>query len=344
MLSLCCDLVMGNYFNIHAESDIVTYRAVSVRDVYNILNDLISYLLILDLRSADEFKKSHIDLAVNTDGLTDMLFRSQESPFTTIIVYEECDCSQHDSTIRHFCARMSKHRHANEGGEPLVVLHLKSFAKFYSMYPFQCTNTPMYEEGRLFPSQITDNIFLSNFGVASSKEVIQTLGITHVLNCTQDCPFVGEAAEIADSSYATKAAINSLLSDESTSKQANRSSGITLAAIQGNNVKRSLHDHGSEPMQLRIPVIDEKDEQIHTYFITAIQFLEGMGVADKAIIHCKHGQSRSAIVSAAYLVHSRGWTAQQAMNHLKACRPKVCPNEGFRGQLQSFAENYALNE
>jgi hypothetical protein len=33
------------------------------------------------------------------------------------------------------------------------------------------------------------SIYLSNFGVAGNVAVLHLLGITHVLNCTQDCPF-----------------------------------------------------------------------------------------------------------------------------------------------------------
>lgn len=328
---------MGNLFSSASEEDLIIRKQVSSNEVYNTLNDLVSYFVILDIRSAASFKQSHMDLALNPTCLQDMLYHAKQSPYTTVIVYGDCNDKKDESIISSFCFHMSRHRSKQHEG-PLQVLHLQDFASFYADYPFHCTNTSFYEEGRLYPSQITSNIFLSNFGVASSKKVINTLGITHILNCTKDCPFVGQAMDVADSAQALNAAINSFetvplpLSEE-----------CTLNCKE----EQLIGDSGGRSAQVilaRIPVVDDKDQQIHEHFCNAIQFLSAMGSSGRAIIHCKHGQSRSATIAAAYLIKTNGWSVDQAIAHLKACRPKVCPNEGFIAQLREFADQCNNNQ
>jgi protein-tyrosine phosphatase len=324
---------MGNLFSGHTSQGLlVTCDVATARNIYNTLNDLTSYLIVLDIRSPAAFKKSHVDLALNPGGLSDMLYHAQQSPFTTVIIYGDSSKQDNTKLLHQFCSCMTRHR-TNQQEGPLQVFHLQDFQSFQLEYPFQCTHSPMCEEGRLFPSQITDNIFLSNFGVASSRKVIQTLGITHILNCTTDCPFVGQSTDTADSAQALNVAINSF--DTAAAAAAAAPQQVDTATQDDTSNNRT--DGDSSILLVRVPVVDEKDQQIHEHFSEAIQFLLSMGAHDRAIIHCKHGQSRSATVAAAYLIHHFNWTVDQALAHLKACRPKVCPNEGFVLQLHAFA-------
>jgi len=299
-------------------------EVVTSRQVYNTLNDLLSYLVVIDMRSIEEFQTSHMDLALHASGIESMLEVAQESPFTTIVVYGEHGDPSNDAKLETFRHRMTRHRMTENLG-PLNILYLKSYSTFNSEYPFMCTDSAAYEEGRLFPSQITESVFLSNFGVASSRKVLQRLGITHVLNCTKDCPFAGQVNDTADTASALQAAFTSL--------------DTTIESYQFEELPSSSR---LEPLQsltcLRIPVIDEKDQQIHEHFEAALRFLGSMKEGDRVVIHCKHGQSRSATVTAAFLIDKYNWDVSYTLNYLKTCRPKVCPNEGFVAQLQSFAE------
>jgi hypothetical protein len=53
-----------------------------------------------------------------------------------------------------------------------------------------CTDHALYQEGRLFPSHVDENVFISNYGIATDAHVYECLGLTHVVNCTPDVPFV----------------------------------------------------------------------------------------------------------------------------------------------------------
>ena len=317
---------MGSVFSSASEEGVVECEVVSPINVYNALNDTTSYFIVLDLRSEMEYIKSHIDLAANASTLESLVSLTQESSYTTVIMYGSYSTLPRDKVlVNKFCTEMNKYRIKKKEGV-LKVLYLHEFNDFYNDYTFQCTNTVNYEEGRLYPSQITDNIFLSNFGVASSRKVTHTLGVTHVLNCTKDCPFVGEKTDTADSFVALESAFN--FADVSTAMIPSTNDNTTT--------KKAIDLPQNEIKFHRVPVVDEKDQQIHEHFGSAVKFLSSMSLHDKAIIHCKHGQSRSATVAAAFLIHKFGWDVDTALNHLKSCRPKVCPNEGFVTQLHLY--------
>ena len=199
--------------------------------------------------------------------------------------------AEEDATCAEVFSRLN--RRYTRALRPARLVDHNAFAE---LYPFLMTGHPHYVEGRLFPSQIDDRVFLSNYGVASNPDVVRLLGITHVINCTVDCPFVVLPPE------------------------------CDPMAVQ--------------PALLRIPVIDESDQQIGSYFRVASEFLDA-ALADhvsRVLIHCKHGQSRSAAVAAAFLIACRGHTTDTALTSLKASRPKVSPNAGFVVQLRHFEQ------
>jgi hypothetical protein len=54
---------------------------------------------------------------------------------------------------------------------------------------------------------------------------------------------------------------------------------------------------------------------------------------ERALVHCRAGVSRSAAVVVAYVMHHKQWSLQQALDHVRARRPIVCPNRGFMQKL-----------
>ncbi len=51
------------------------------------------------------------------------------------------------------------------------------------------------------------------------------------------------------------------------------------------------------------------------------------------------GISRSATVVCAYLIAHRHMEAEEAVTYVQAKRPVVCPNWGFRYQLERYARD-----
>lgn len=50
---------------------------------------------------------------------------------------------------------------------------------------------------------------------------------------------------------------------------------------------------------------------------------------DNVYVHCFAGVSRSALVTAAYLMFKNSWTREQALDFLRSKRPRVRPNDAF---------------
>ncbi|KAF9647180.1 phosphatases II [Thelephora ganbajun] len=57
----------------------------------------------------------------------------------------------------------------------------------------------------------------------------------------------------------------------------------------------------------------------------------------KVLVHCVMGISRSATVVSAYLIARDAMTAPEAIDFIRERRPIICPNIGFRRQLDEYA-------
>ncbi|KAF8889666.1 hypothetical protein BD779DRAFT_325060 [Infundibulicybe gibba] len=106
-------------------------------------------------------------------------------------------------------------------------------------------------------------------------------------------------------------------------------------------------------MRHQILLDDTEDEDILVHLSPSIHFIQaeldkGRGV----LVHCQAGVSRSAAIVAAYLMYSKGITAEAALEMIRKARPyieyvstthddaspsrKLRPNEGFMQQLEIF--------
>lgn len=63
---------------------------------------------------------------------------------------------------------------------------------------------------------------------------------------------------------------------------------------------------------------------------------DGRGV----LVHCKHGQSRSAAVLISWLMGRESISLDVALARVQACRPSVNPNDGVMAQLKAYAAQH----
>lgn len=86
-----------------------------------------------------------------------------------------------------------------------------------------------------------------------------------------------------------------------------------------------------------VPVLDSPDCDIAALFDECIAFIDAaLASGGRVLVHCFAGRSRSASVVLAYLMRVHGMALADALEHLRAVRPVVCPNSGFMRQLEAF--------
>jgi len=83
-----------------------------------------------------------------------------------------------------------------------------------------------------------------------------------------------------------------------------------------------------------IDIFDDPDLIIDSYLDEAASFIDRViSEGRPVLVHCYMGVSRSSTVTLVYLMKYRGMTLQDAYDHVKIRRPKVCPNSGFMAAL-----------
>jgi dual specificity phosphatase 12 len=94
----------------------------------------------------------------------------------------------------------------------------------------------------------------------------------------------------------------------------------------------------------RVPVNDDStDWEVMADHLPDVMSLidESIQRGDSVLIHCYAGISRSASVAAAYLMHSNGLNASQAVRRIQAAKPETFSNGlNFYAALKYFEETH----
>jgi hypothetical protein len=68
-----------------------------------------------------------------------------------------------------------------------------------------------------------------------------------------------------------------------------------------------------------------------------VEFIQTERAQGRSVyVHCQNGVSRSAFVTAAYLMQREGWSREQAIEFLRQRRPGVRPNPAFVQRLADW--------
>jgi protein-tyrosine phosphatase len=86
----------------------------------------------------------------------------------------------------------------------------------------------------------------------------------------------------------------------------------------------------------RIPIFDNKGEDIMQHMETAYKFIEEGKHYGSILVHCRKGVSRSASYVIGYLMSKNELTYNEAVSFVKSLRSIVQPNSSFETQLQAF--------
>lgn len=276
--------------------------------------------LVVDCRNEVEFLSSHLDTSIHhSNKLRNPCSNIQSkelAKYDAIVVYSGNVEKSNHLILTETCNKILRIKN-QYNLSTLKVLKLEGgFNHYHSSYPFHCSDYPGYQHGMLFPSHIEDRVYLCAGGIATNVDVLRALKVTHIVNCTVDYPFVNEIP---------------------------MDSVGTACTLQFD--------------RLRIPVVDDRDSRIQDYFPEAVSFIDTallQAPENVVLVHCKHGQSRSATILAAWLMATAvptsissvksdmdstkpsKLTAQAAVAYLRSCRSVVRPNEGFLEQLEMW--------
>lgn len=140
----------------------------------------------------------------------------------------------------------------------------------------------------------TSSLFLGSRQHAKSKEILQQLNITFIMNCTPP------------------------------------------RTVDPDCGCPNFFEKDKSVIYKRIPIFDNKGEDILPHMNTAFEFIEHGKHYGSILVHCHKGISRSASFVIGYLMRKNEFTFEEALRHVQNCRPVIQPNESFLTQLVRY--------
>ena len=304
---------------------------LTVVELFNFLCDFRYNFKIVDCRTSIEYIQSHIDTAIHVDDELSPVYMKTTSHVKESLHKLDAIIFYGDSAKSTAFAMLQ--RKVNQKLMNLQVFELnETFEIFKQQFPFCCSNSDSYYPGMLYASKIDRRIYLSNLGVATNKAVLINLGISHIVNCTVDGPYFDELNPSNDT-------VSCIVVDPSQQEDS-----IIIAVSNTNKTKvKDISELIPSQNRYRVPVVDDADQNIQDYFHTTCLFITSAlseSPNHNVLIHCKHGQSRSATIAAAWLIATYKYDSGEAIRHLKKCRPRVGPNAGFLEQLRRWETSF----
>lgn len=86
-----------------------------------------------------------------------------------------------------------------------------------------------------------------------------------------------------------------------------------------------------------VKIQDVEASDLTPEFTPTAEFIEQavMG-GGRVLVHCNAGKSRSVTLTAAWIMHSTGMTAFEAIETVRKARPEALPNAAFLRQLHAY--------
>lgn len=125
----------------------------------------------------------------------------------------------------------------------------------------------------------------------------------------------------------------------------NKEDANDLAALQELGVTHVLNAcgpqapnfHPSHFVYLKLELLDTADAKLAPHTKSTVSFLSrAENLHGRVLVHCKSGVSRSVSMVLIYLMSRHKVPLRDAYEHIRALRPYIAPNEGFKLQLAKF--------
>ena len=233
---------------------------------------------------------------------------------------------------------------------------------FQNKYPFmwKLENMPAntISEWSKYPSEIFENfLYLSNYKVPKDSSILQTLGITHILNVSDWVPnyfekgnFLGieysnisiedvESAEIDQFFQFAYGHISSCLveEDEKIDDWDNTVSESDTKDYKGEfdtqTLKLDLKDYTICPWK------EDEHKRIISSWDMAVSKIHRKNPKYKLLVHCAMGKSRSATIVTMFIMKKFRLSYDIAIKLVSQRREKIEINAGFVEKLKEFEAN-----
>lgn len=289
-----------------------------------LLKDDSAKCLVLDCRSFLAYSAGHIRGAVNIrcntivrrrakgsvsldqilSGDDEVRCRLKSGLYSAVILYDErtpdTDAIKEDGTITLVLNALYRDTFGTE------VYFLKGgFDRFFSQYPDFCLKT------KSLPSSTTPLSILDSSCNSCGTPQHDQGGPVEILPFL----FLGSAFHASKKDMLDGMGISALL-----------------------NVSSNCPNHFEGMYQYKcIPVEDNQKEDISSWFIEAIEFIDSVKDSNgRVLVHCQAGISRSATICLAYLMMKKRVRLEEAFEFVKQRRSIISPNFSFMGQLLQF--------
>lgn len=90
---------------------------------------------------------------------------------------------------------------------------------------------------------------------------------------------------------------------------------------------------------LQLPTRDIFEAPCQEKLKEGVDFIQNFNGVGTVYVHCKAGRTRSATLVACYLMELNGWTPQEAISHMKSCRPHILLGPKQKSAISIYFKN-----
>jgi protein-tyrosine phosphatase len=101
----------------------------------------------------------------------------------------------------------------------------------------------------------------------------------------------------------------------------------------------NYYEKSKQVVYCRIPVFDNRGENILKYLDISYKFIEENRHYGNILVHCHKGISRSVSIVIGYMMKKSDLNYEEALSHIQMFRPIAQPNESFEEQLRTYQPN-----
>jgi protein-tyrosine phosphatase len=101
----------------------------------------------------------------------------------------------------------------------------------------------------------------------------------------------------------------------------------------------NYYEKSKQFVYCRIPVFDNRGENILKYLDMSYKFIEENRHYGNILVHCHKGISRSVSIVIGYMMKKNDLNYEESLTHIQMFRPIAQPNESFEEQLRTYQPN-----